>query len=175
MSPTRVPPSILALSFAALALAGCASTEGNEVPASAADELNDPTDTSESSTEEFAITGSAACPKVVKAGIRGDSFILGIKKTFDIKGFIAPGQTLSLTRTAEGDNIHLVYRAPLAPAFASCVGKSAVRTMFNDDSTQVIVFENRTITLDVVLSPSLILDLTSTFANQAIFKVFEAG
>lgn len=163
---------LLALSGSALLLLGAVGCSSSDAGATGDDAL---TEDSPSAVAELPIKGTRACPPVVKVGIRGDSYIGGIKKTFDIKSFVAPGATLTLTRSQEGENIHLVYRAPLGDDFAACVGETEEETMFNPSSKHVVRFADGHVVVDAIISPSLVLEMTSTYGNQAIFEVGEQG
>lgn len=161
--------SLLGSSAFLLSVAGCATPSEETASGDQAVVADAP-----SSVMTLPVLGDRTCPPVVNVGVLGDSFIGGIKLTFDIKSYVARDATLALARTNEGENIRLVYRAPLGEDIRTCVGETETTSMFNDTSTYVVRFADGHVSVEVVISPSLELSLTSTWANQAIFEVGES-
>lgn len=121
------------------------------------------------------VTGDPACPTSIAVGTRGDSFSGGVRKTFDIKALIATGETLAISRPVDTqDEVVVWYGATLRADLASCTGRTATRTMFNDGSFYTVKLEDGRILVELKIDRnSLHLEVASAFANQAIFEVFE--
>lgn len=118
---------------------------------------------------------SGACPSSVRVGSQGDSYIQGLKFTVDIKGLLEDGSSLTANRVVDTDSeIHVQYAAPLRSDFVDCVGQTAPQDLFNDRSHYVVQAVGGRLAVNVKIDPrSLALDLTSVWANQAIFQLSE--
>jgi hypothetical protein len=140
-----------------------------------ASESVSPNETS-SSDDEPVTTTSGTCPSVVRVGMRGESFIEGIRKTVAIKAFVAQGETTHMeTVSTNKETTVLRYSAKLRQDLATCEGTTATTTMFNELSHYTIRFGQGQVIVDVTIGASLVLGETSTFDNQPIFDVRERG
>lgn len=124
----------------------------------------------QSSTETLPVTGTEECPKEILVGIQGESIVQGLRYTVDVNRFIAPGAKLRLQGV---DATTFVFQAELAGPFKPCVGLSKTMKVFNELTTMFVAFEEGSVWVQLQMGPSLNLNLTSTFNNQAIFDLAE--
>ena len=127
----------------------------------------------DSTVEHLALRDWASwgnCPANVLVGIRGESFVSGVRFTVATKDLIAPGTRMEILGR---DPAKLTWTAPLKDEISDCFGSTEKRVMWSNDYFQVR-FQNGFLFVDMRnASPSLRLDLASTYNNQAIFEVSE--
>ena len=125
----------------------------------------------ESSSRRLAVRGTGSCPASVFVTMRGDSFATGVRFTVVTNEFIAPGARL---QSANVNATTVSFTAPLKASLASCVGATESVSLYAPTTNYIVRFGGGKVS--VVLrnaSPSLRIDLTSTYNNQAIFDLSE--
>ena len=123
-----------------------------------------------SSVERLPVFGSGNCPVDVLLGLKGESFVSGIRHTVSTKTLIEPGTKLEILGV---DANTIEFSAPLKAPYKNCVGVTAERSIFNELSWVRVAFEEGAVWVTVHVGPSLRLNLTSTYNGQVIFDLAE--